>query len=216
MGTPADPVTLADWQAVTPAHPDYDDSSNSSFGSLNQDYDNVTKVFTPVQDLTPLRSQVQPPQPDGDFDNDGQLTAADIDTLSAAVRANSTDLQYDLNADKAVNDADREVWVNELKYTYFGDADLDGQFSSDDFVAAFQAGQYEDAIAGNSGWATGDWNGNAEFTSDDFITAFQAGGYELGPRRQPLPAIPEPTGLALAMASLLGLLLGRSSRLPRR
>ncbi len=180
LGTPADPLTFADWQAVTPGHPDYDDTGNTSFGSLNHSYDPGTKVFTPVQDLGPLRSQVTPPQPDGDFNNDGLLTAADIDTLSTAVRMNSTDLQYDLNADQAVNDADREVWVNELKNTYFGDADLDGEFNSADFVAVFQEGQYEDNVPANSGWATGDWNGDAEFTSDDFVTAFQSGGYEFG------------------------------------
>ena len=77
------------------------------------------------------------------------------------------------------------------KQTYFGDADLDGDFDSNDFVAVFAAGQYEDVLVGNSTWATGDWNGDAEFGSGDMVFAFQFGGYELGPRAA-AAVVPEP------------------------
>ena len=43
----------------------------------------------------------------------------------------------------------------------------------------FQAGEYEDAILGNSTWADGDWNGDGEFTSQDLVAAFQEGSYEV-------------------------------------
>jgi len=130
----------------------------------------------------------------GDFNGDGQLTAADINDLTSAVRAGNTGAQYDLNGDSAVNDADRTVWVEDLKNTYFGDANLDGEFSSADFVAVFTIGQYEDGVANNSFWEGGDWNGDGEFSSSDFVTAFTAGGYEIGPRAA-VASVPEPTSL---------------------
>ena len=65
------------------------------------------------------------------------------------------------------------------------------------------AQQYEDAIAGNSSWATGDWNGDGDFDSSDFVAAFTAGGYELGPRGA-VSAVPEPGSLALVMAGIFG------------
>ena len=48
-----------------------------------------------------------------------------------------------MNADGLVNYADRDIWVNNLKGTFFGDATLDGEFDSGDFVAAFNDGGYE-------------------------------------------------------------------------
>lgn len=138
----------------------------------------------------------------GDFNSNGILDAADIDQLSAQVRGGTNPLAYDLNSDRLVNDADRDVWVNSLRKTYFGDANLDGVFDSGDFVVVFQAGQYEDTTPGNSGWATGDWNGDADFDSGDFVTAFQAGGYEKGPRAA-VQAVPEPTAGLLALPGFL-------------
>jgi hypothetical protein len=128
----------------------------------------------------------------GDLDQDGQLSAADIDLLSAAVRQGSSDLAYDLDRNGRVQNEDRVYWVEQLKRTCFGDANLDGLFDTTDFVLVFQAGEYEDATAGNSKWATGDWNGDADFSSSDFITAFQAGCYERGTRAA-VAAVPEPT-----------------------
>lgn len=139
----------------------------------------------------------------GDFNNNGQLDAADINSLSAQVRAGSNNASFDVNNDQLVNDTDREVWVNQLKKTYFGDANLDGEFNTTDFVSVFQAGQYEDTVSGNSVWETGDWNGDAEFNTGDFITAFQAGGFEQGPRAA-VSAVPEPsTGLLCSLGALL-------------
>jgi hypothetical protein len=150
----------------------------------------------------------------GDFNGDGTLTAADIDLLSAAVRASSTDPAFDLNSDTRVNQEDRTVWVEALANTYFGDSNLDGEFSSADFVIVFQAGQYEDGNAANSQWATGDWNGDAEFDSSDFVSAFQAGGYEKGPRAA-ASAVPEPSssvtlGWLVFVSCLWRIRLGKS------
>lgn len=140
----------------------------------------------------------------GDFNNDSVLDAADIDALSAQVRGATNPAAYDVTGDNLVNDADRELWVNSLKKTYYGDSNLDGEFNSGDFVFVFTSGQYEDAIAGNSSWATGDWNGDTDFTSSDFVTAFSAGGYEAGPRAA-VSSVPEPTSAVLLLCGLAGL-----------
>jgi hypothetical protein len=138
---------------------------------------------------------------DGDFDHDAGRDADDIDALSAAVRMASTESRFDLNSDGAVNEGDRIAWVNSIKKTWFGDSNLDGQFSSSDMVSVFQAAHYEDGVAGNSTWATGDWNGDAEFDSSDFVYALQAGGYEQGPRAG-VAGVPEPS-TSVMMVSLL-------------
>ena len=58
-----------------------------------------------------------------------------------------------------------------------GDANGDGRFDSSDLVAVFVAGEYEDAIPGNSTFAEGDWNGDGDFDSRDMVYVFQLGTY---------------------------------------
>lgn len=141
----------------------------------------------------------------GDFDGDGQLTAVDIDLLSDEVLTGNNSPAFDLNSDALVDQEDRRVWVDELKLTWFGDSNLDGEFNSTDFVVVFTAGEYEDDVDGNSGWASGDWNGDKDFNSTDFVSAFSAGGYEAGPRAAAVAAVPEPSSVVLL---IMGLLLG--------
>jgi hypothetical protein len=93
------------------------------------------------------------------------------------------------------------MWVTDLKSTYFGDANLDGEFDSGDLVEVFRAGHYEDGVERNSGWSTGDWNGDQEFDSGDFVKAFTGGGYERGPRPA-AAAVPEPTPFFLGAIAL--------------
>ncbi len=138
----------------------------------------------------------------GDFNRNGALDVEDLDWLSEEVRRDTHDLRFDLNLDRIVDGVDRQLWIEEIRHTYFGDANLDGEFESQDFVEVFVAGEYEDDIAGNSTWASGDWNGDADFTTDDFVTAFQSGGYEAGPRQVVL-AVPEPSGMLLAFSGVL-------------
>ena len=105
----------------------------------------------------------------GDFNADGQLDAEDINQLSAAVRAATNDPAFDLNDDNVVDQADRTVWINELRNTWTGDSNLDGEFNSGDFVAVFTAGEFEDAFPLNSTWETA--TGMATATSQRAISS---------------------------------------------
>ena len=155
--------------------------------------------------------------PLGDFDANDALDAADIDVLVAAIRGFPRPQipwwlpqdMLDVNRDSMVDMEDHRVWVKDLRYTWFGDADLDGEFNSADFVQVFAVGKYE--MQEYSGWSEGDWSGDGVFDSGDFVTAFADGGYEVGPRTA-AAVVPEPSGWLLGLAGLAGqavLRLGR-------
>jgi hypothetical protein len=138
----------------------------------------------------------------GDFDGNGMLDMNDVDALSAAILVN--DSRFDVNHDDVVDTADLKRWVTDLRNTWLGDANIDGEFNSGDLVRVFQRGEYEDAIARNSTWSEGDWNGDGEFDTGDLVTAFQSGGFEKGPRAA---SVPEPGISILIFAA--GIVLGR-------
>ena len=77
----------------------------------------------------------------GDYNNNGELDAGDLDLQAQAIQ--SQDLAFDENQDGVVDINDRSVWLDDFKNTWMGDADLNGQFNSSDFVIVFTAGRYE-------------------------------------------------------------------------
>ena len=91
----------------------------------------------------------------GDFNDDGRLDIADIDALSTAVDGQSLDPRFDANRDGVVDNSDRLFWVQDLRKTYFGDTNLDGEFTSADLVLSFQGGHYVDGIGKNASWSNG-------------------------------------------------------------
>lgn len=147
----------------------------------------------------------------GDFDADGDLDAQDVDALTSAIRAASGDTSFDTNGDGDVDAADLDFWVVVLKNTWFGDANLDGEFNSTDFVSVFTTGEYEDDIRFNSTWSEGDWNGDGDFSSTDFVRAFSDGGFELGPRVA-AQAVPEPHGIVVFVWLVLAGAIMRNKR----
>lgn len=165
----------------------------------------LTKPWEIVLDLSRIKS------PGCDFDGDGRCDATDIDALTNVVVAETHELMFDLNDDQLVDQADRTRWVKDLENSYFGDADLNGEFNTADLVAVFGAGKYEDSIPLNAGWAEGDWNGDRDFSSSDLVAAFDDGGYEQGPRSG-INAVPEPAGVSLLFIGSLALLTQRRRR----
>ena len=146
----------------------------------------------------------------GDHNSNGSLDAGDLDLQAAQMVLNPVPppAGYDLNGDNAVNYDDRLVWLHGLKKTWVGDSDLNGLFTSADFVLAFQAGKYEVAGAAAT-WVQGDWDGNKLFTSADFVAAFADGGYEAGLRPGAVSAVPEPSSAVLLLLSLCAFLCVR-------
>ena len=137
-----------------------------------------------------------------DFNEDGIINSLDIDVWDERRRQTTAiapeHQHFDLNADGALTDADRDIWLGEIANVPLGDANFDGVFNSTDLIAVFQAGEYEDMFDRNSEWSTGDWNGDQEFDSGDVIVAFQTGSYVSLAR-----TVPEPTGATLSVVSLL-------------
>jgi hypothetical protein len=83
----------------------------------------------------------------GDLNNDGLLDINDLTALTEAIRLGSEDLQFDVNQSGDIDLADRLYWVTELRHTWMGDANLDGEFNSGDLKRSdYDAGQC-DAIA---------------------------------------------------------------------
>ncbi|MEZ6116311.1 MAG: hypothetical protein R3C28_07030 [Pirellulaceae bacterium] len=87
----------------------------------------------------------------------------------------AADADGDGDLDVFYSDGDSRIYLFENRP--LGDANNDGVFDSADLVAVFQAGEYENNIAGDSSFDEGDWNGDGEFDSSDLVAAFQAGTY---------------------------------------
>jgi hypothetical protein len=199
-------VNLTAWAngTVKPSDPQIRARVSSSFlraGELGiWDYVEVGDYNKPVafRHFAVLPTSTSPTMP-GDFDDDFQLTVSDIDNLASTLRAGGADLKFDSNYDGVLNTADHQAWIRYLKRTWFGDADLNGEFNSSDLVVVFTAGKYEtDSLAT---WSEGDFNGDQRFGSGDLVTAFQDGGYEKGPRAA-VSAVPEPAGVVLLLFGL--------------
>ncbi|MCA9213995.1 MAG: hypothetical protein KDB27_13075 [Planctomycetales bacterium] len=114
-----------------------------------------------------------------DYDHSETVSAGDIDIQTEVMLGGEFWETFDLNQDGAIDLGDRRILVQQFAETGFGDSNLDGRFDSADFVIAFQYGEYEDALIGNSTWSEGDWNGDGDFTTRDIVLAFQDGNYEL-------------------------------------
>ncbi len=140
----------------------------------------------------------------GDFDNNGALEAADVNSLMAEILAGTNNVNFNLDENTNVNGDDLTVWVHDLKGTWFGDANLDGEFNSGDLVSVFSIGKYETGNA--AGWDEGDWDASGMFDSGDFVKAFSDGGYEQGPRGNP---VPEPGSVVLLALGGLALVWRR-------
>ena len=147
--------------------------------------------------------------PAGDVNADDSIDLADVVSLVDRIRTGDRfaplrDSKFDVDLNSEIDEQDLRVWVEGIKGTWFGDADLDGEFTSGDLVAVFRAGEYNDAVEDNSIWASGDWNADGDFTPRDLVLAFEDGGYENGPRPA-AAAVPEPTPLVLLVTALFAL-----------
>ncbi|MCA9197653.1 MAG: hypothetical protein KDA87_08955, partial [Planctomycetales bacterium] len=142
--------------------------TNDTFGEYSLDVAEAETVVIHVGQQRPVR---------GDMNGDRTVDSADVDLLHQAIRDGSRDLRYDLTGDRRVDRSDMVVLVEDILGTSIGDVNFDGRFDSADLVLVLQAGQYEDHVAENSTYRTGDWTGNGEFDAFDLVFAFQRGGF---------------------------------------
>ena len=145
----------------------------------------------------------------GDFDGNGAYELTDINMLTNHVLAGTGGGAFDLDDNGLVDNEDRRIWVEEVKNTWFGDANLDLEFNSGDMVQVFVGGKYE--TGQDAGWAEGDWNGDGQFGSGDMVAAFVAGGYEQG-KRPAVNAVPEPSAALLLVLGWISALTYRRRR----
>lgn len=137
----------------------------------------LVRAFRDGQWSALVETSFEPSNMVGDFNQDQQIDSQDIDLICAAMHANDVDPQFDLDQNGTLDQADAAYLLDTILQIPLGDANLDGVFDSSDLVLIFQAGEFEDLVERNSGWADGDWNCDGEFDSGDLVAAFQAGTY---------------------------------------
>lgn len=112
-----------------------------------------------------------PSAPDADFNNDGLLNCADVNSLTAVTAAGSNDPAFDLNGDAAVNGADLTRWLSDAGNANIGagrpykagDANLDGVVDGTDF-GLWNANKFTN----NTAFCSGNFNGDPVTDGSDF------------------------------------------------
>ncbi len=140
----------------------------------------------------------------GDFSGNGELDTADVDILNQHIIAESHDASHDLTDDNLVNGDDLDYWVTEVKQTWFGDANLNGEVDALDLNALGLNWQSADATS----WAQGDFNGDGNVNASDLngLALNWRSGVAAAASTQ---AVPEPSS---ALLFLVGIMLVRSCR----
>ena len=108
---------------------------------------------------------------DGDFDDLGNYTCSDVDSLVWEILAGTHAPEYDLNRDGLVNQVDLQTWLAEAGAMQLatggsylpGDANLDGAVDGTDF-SAWNAHKFQVS----SGWCAGDFNADGLVDGSDF------------------------------------------------
>ena len=108
---------------------------------------------------------------EGDFVPDGELDCSDIDSLSAAVAAGSSNSAFDLNGDALIDLADIDEWLavagdlnlGEGRSYLRADANLDGLVDGSDFNV-----WNGNKFTFSSAWCSGDFNADGVIDGSDF------------------------------------------------
>lgn len=136
---------------------------------------------------------------DCDFDNSSLCDLADIDALLDAVGTNNAD--FDLDNDGTVGEGDIEAWLTSagsenLGRPYLnGDATLDGTVDASDLNVV---GINWQSSTANS-WAEGDFTGDKNVNAQD-LNVLGVNWQQSAPLAS---AVPEPSGMVIALCGLL-------------
>jgi hypothetical protein len=158
----------------------------------------ITSDYPILGDFTIYAAEVL-----GDFDNDGDVDADDIDLLMANLGGDPG--EFDLTDDGVVDQDDVDEWVfnivpiGENVGTVYGDFNLDGEVNAGDL--ALLATNY--GLVGDWGWATGDGNGDGNVDAGDLAMLATNYGTVVHP-------VPEPITMSLLAVGGAALLKRRS------
>lgn len=112
-----------------------------------------------------------------DFDGD---EVASVDDVYLLMRfAHSAPAIADVDGNGVGDERDRDYYVGAVLGVHYGDANLDGQFDSADWVHVMSTGLYETGQPAL--WRHGDFDGDGLFSSADLVLAMRDGCYEAGP-----------------------------------
>ena len=134
----------------------------------------------------------------GDFDKSGLLDVADMDALTAEVVLGRQLPEFDLNNDGKVDESDRRIWITEIKNTYFGDTNLDGEVNAADLNVVALNWRSEMATS----WSQGDFNGDGKVDALDLNSLalnWRSGTFAASSAQ----SIPEPSSAALLLLASL-------------
>ncbi|WP_428388479.1 hypothetical protein [Mucisphaera sp.] len=131
----------------------------------------------------------------GDLDGSGSVDASDIDLLTAAIRAGSSDPGFDLDSSGDVDSADLDFLVATLIGTFTGDSNID--FTVDLIDLSALASNFGE----NAGWAGGNFN------TDELVDLIDLS--LLASNFGSTASVPEPVTATLATVGLTGLLRRR-------
>jgi PKD repeat protein len=99
----------------------------------------------------------------GDFDGNGFLDGADVDSLSQEILSGRQTLYYDVNEDTTLDVNDLYHWVLNLKQTLLGDANLDFVVDGSDF-GIWNSHKFTTTSA----WTKGDFTADRAVDGSDF------------------------------------------------
>jgi hypothetical protein len=176
-------------------------------------YQTLRQMFIDAATTTPL----------GDFNNDGALDLADIDLLFgvgdlvSGVSLPPAEPIYDLTADNVVDGSDVDAWLAEAaSHNGFGapylkgDANLDGTVDAQDLNTLALRWQQTQQV-----WSTGDFTGEGTVNALD-LNQIGLNWQSSIPIAAASQAVPEPSGVALLIASGCALLAATRQRGRRR
>ena len=134
----------------------------------------------------------------GDLDGSEGLAVDDLDLLTRRLQDNEfigwQFEMFDLNGDAAIDANDLRFWVEDLKQTSFGDANLDGEVNFPDFLALSAN------FGGSGGWSQGDFDIDGAVLFADFLVL--SSNFGLGGEVAPVPEPNSPMLLGIALLFL--------------